>query len=67
MADRPHRLAIDRMPGKGAVEIDDMQPGKSQFGEVGAWAAGSVLNTVALAISPRTRRTQAPPLRSIAG
>jgi hypothetical protein len=55
------------MPGKGAVEIDDMQPGKSQFGEVGAWAAGSVLNTVALAISPRTRRTQAPPLRSIAG
>src|SRR5580658_465717 len=32
-----------------------------------ACAAGSVLNTVALAISPRTRRTQAPPFRSIAG
>src|SRR5205823_4594790 len=32
-----------------------------------ACAAGSLLNTVALAISPRTRRTQAPPFRSIAG
>src|SRR5947207_5511379 len=32
-----------------------------------ACAAGSSLNTVALAISPRTSRTQAPPLRSIAG
>src|SRR5439155_18549721 len=32
-----------------------------------ACVAGSSLNTVALAISPRTRRTQAPPFRSIAG
>src|SRR5689334_2001678 len=32
-----------------------------------ACAAGLSLNTVALAISPRTRRTQAPPFRSIAG
>src|SRR4051794_3991933 len=32
-----------------------------------ACAAGSPLNTVALAISPRTRRTQAPPFRSMAG
>src|SRR5207248_6731849 len=32
-----------------------------------ACAAGSVLKIVAVAISPRTRRTQAPALRSIAG
>ena len=32
-ADRAHRLAIDRAPGKGAVEIDDMQPSKAHAGE----------------------------------
>ena len=32
-----------------------------------AWAPGLVLNTVAASISPRSRRTQAPSLRSMAG
>ena len=68
LADRPHRVAIDRLAGKGAVEIDDMQPRETRLRRMPrACAAGSSLNTVALAISPRTRRTQAPPFRSIAG
>src|SRR5258708_29165501 len=33
-ADRAHRRAVDRMPGEGAVEIDDMQPGKAELGEM---------------------------------
>ena len=33
VADRPHRLTVDRTAGEGAVEIDDVQPGKTQIGE----------------------------------
>ena len=33
-ADRPHRLAIHRLAGEGAVEIDDVQPAEPRIGEV---------------------------------
>src|SRR5581483_2296347 len=32
-ADRPHRRAVDRCAGKGAVEIDDVEPGEAQSGK----------------------------------
>ena len=33
-ADRPDGVAIDRGAGKGAVEVDNMQPGKPRDREV---------------------------------
>ena len=46
------RLSIHRLTGERAVEIDDMEIGEPLAFELLACAAGSLLNTVALAMSP---------------
>ena len=44
LQDRLDSFAIDRMAGKGAVEVDHVQPFKSRWSSKDfAWAAGSVL------------------------
>ena len=68
VADRLDRLAIDRAAGKGAVEVDDMQPGKAGFGKAPRLRGGIARRTPWRSPYRRGRsRTQAPSFRSIAG
>ena len=68
LEDALDRLAVDRLAGEGAVEIDDVQIFEALVPRRPcACAAGSALNTVARAMSPCCRRTHWPSLRSIAG
>ena len=72
---RPRRpptiAAIDRgmcrLPGPGAVQVDDVDPASAGVGEPRATATGSSANVVSRSKSPCSSRTTRPPRRSIAG
>ncbi len=59
---------LTERPAKSAIETERRQPAaKADFRELAGLSRRVVVDTVALAISPRTRRTQAPAFKSIAG
>ena len=59
--------ALTGLPAKAPLRSTMCRCEKPWAANRRAWAAGSSLNTVASAISPRLRRTQRPSLRSMAG
>src|SRR5207253_1161640 len=42
LQNRPERVEVDRLPGARAVEVDDVQPGRTEFGPLPRHRAGVI-------------------------